>query len=197
MPLDANPLQTGALSESSTNIQWIFFLPGVLVSWISHLIHPQAQSHPCRFESRCYHQTACPSWSACTPHTPYMKKNIHQAISSFQIAFWTLHMRTLCADWLLHGAGVRAGGALVTCGPIGTWLGALTGPAHTLAPSAAQQTQVGHTGVSTSGAVTALTLPVWCTLAEATVTDAMTWERRKYREGEKTTWFITWPLTSP
>lgn len=83
-------------------------------------------------------------------------------------------MTTLCAaDSLLHGAGVRAGGALVTCRPIGTWLGALAGPAHTLAPPAAQQAQVGHTGVSAPGAVAVLTLPVWCTLTEATVTDAM------------------------
>ncbi len=83
-------------------------------------------------------------------------------------------MTTLCADSLFHGAGVRAGGALVTCGPVGTGLGALTGSTHTLAPTAAQQAQVGHTGVSTSGAVTVVTLPVWCTLAEATVTNAMT-----------------------
>lgn len=82
-------------------------------------------------------------------------------------------MITQCADSLLHGAGIRAGGALVTCGPVGTRLGAITGPAHTLAPTAAQQTQAGHTGVSTSGAVTVITLPVRCTLAEATITDSM------------------------
>lgn len=74
---------------------------------------------------------------------------------------------------LLHGAGVLAGGALVTCGSVGTGLGALTGPAHTLAPAAAQQAQVGHAGVSASGAVTVLTLPVWVTLAKATVTDTV------------------------
>ncbi len=85
----------------------------------------------------------------------------------------------LYADSLLHGTGIGAGGALVTCGPVRTGLGALTGPAHTLAPPAAQETQVGHTGVSTSGAVTVLTLPVWGTLAEATVTDAMACEGRK------------------
>lgn len=50
-------------------------------------------------------------------------------------------------DSLLHGAGVRAGGTLVAGGPIGPWLCALTGPAHTLAPAAAQQTQVRHAGV--------------------------------------------------
>lgn len=84
-----------------------------------------------------------------------------------------------CPDSLLHGAGIRTGRALVTCGPVGTGLSALTGPTHTLAPATAQQTQVGHTGVSTSGAVTVLTLPVWCTLAEATVTDTVAWERSK------------------
>lgn len=97
---------------------------------------------------------------------------------SVKLLPWTPNITTLRADSLLHSAGVRAGGALVACGPIGTWLGALTGPAHTLAPPAAQQTQVGHTGVSTSGAVTVLTLPVWCTLAEATITDTMAWEGR-------------------
>lgn len=85
------------------------------------------------------------------------------------------------ADSLLHGTGIRAGGTLVTCGPIGTRLCALAGPTHTLAPPAAQKAQAGHTGVSTSGAVTVLTLPVRCTLAEATVTDTMTCERRRDR----------------
>ena len=44
----------------------------------------------------------------------------------------------LCADSLLHSAGIRTGGALVTRGPVGTGLGALTGPAHTLAPATAE-----------------------------------------------------------
>lgn len=88
-------------------------------------------------------------------------------------------MTTLRADSLLHGAGVRAGGTFVTSRPIGPWLGALTGPAHTLAPPAAQQAQVGHAGVSASGAVAVLTLPVWCTLTEATVTDAMTCDTQR------------------
>lgn len=88
-------------------------------------------------------------------------------------------MTTQFADSLLHSAGIRAGGALVTCGSVGPRLGALTGPTHTLAPPAAQQAQVGHAGVSTSGAVAVLTLPVWCALAETTVTDAMTWKGRK------------------
>ena len=83
----------------------------------------------------------------------------------------------LYADSLLHRTGIRAGGALVTRGPVSAEVGAITGPAHTLAPTAAQQTQAGHAGVSTSGAVTVLTLPVWSTLAEATVTDAMACER--------------------
>lgn len=90
-------------------------------------------------------------------------------------------MTPLCADSLLHGAGVRTGGTLVACGPIGARLGALAGPAHTLAPPAAQQAQVGHTGVGPSGAVTVLTLPVRCTLTEATVTDAMAYERRRFK----------------
>lgn len=178
-------LQT--LYKRGNNIQGVVFLFGVLVTWVSHLFHPQEQSHPCRFESRCCPQTVCPSWSAYTPHTPYKEKNTKQAISSFQIASWPPNMTTLCADSLLHGAGIRARGALVTCGPVGTRLGALAGPAHTLAPPAAQQAQVGHTGVSTSGAVTVLTLPVWCTLAEATVTDAMAWKRKEDIGGEKTT----------
>lgn len=80
---------------------------------------------------------------------------------------------SLCADPLLHGAGIRAGGTLVTRGPVGSWLGALTGPAHTLAPPAAQQAQVGHAGVGASGAVAVLALPVGRALAEATVTDAV------------------------
>lgn len=85
-------------------------------------------------------------------------------------------MATLCVcpGLLLHGAGIRAGGTLVTRGPIGTWLCALTGPAHALAPAAAQQAQVGHAGVSASGAVTVLTLPVWFTLAKTTVTHTVT-----------------------
>lgn len=88
-------------------------------------------------------------------------------------------MTAPCADSLLHGAGVRAGGTLVTRGPISTRLGALAGPAHTLAPAAAQQAQVGHAGVSASRAVAVLALPVWRTLTEATVTDAMAWKIRK------------------
>lgn len=91
-------------------------------------------------------------------------------------------MTAVGAGSLLHGAGVRAGGALVARGPVGTWLGALTGPAHTLAPPTAQQTHAGHAGVSTPGAVTVLTLPVWRTLTEATVTDAMAWEGRRREE---------------
>lgn len=85
----------------------------------------------------------------------------------------------MCAGSLLHGAGVGAGGALVTRGPVGPWLGALTGPTLTVTSPVAQQAHVGHTGVSTSGAVTVLTLPVWATLAETTVTDAMACQGEK------------------
>lgn len=95
------------------------------------------------------------------------------------------------AHLLLHGTGVRAGGALVTRGPVRTGLGALTGPTHTLAPPTAQQTQVGHAGVSTSGAVTVLALPVRCTLAETTVTDTMAWEGRRDRDNKGTKEAIT------
>lgn len=79
---------------------------------------------------------------------------------------------------LLHSAGVGAGGALVARGPIGPWLRALAGPAHTLAPAAAQQTHAGHAGVGAPGAVAVFTLPVWGALAEAAVTDAVAWEER-------------------
>lgn len=78
------------------------------------------------------------------------------------------------ADSLLHGAGVRTGGALVTRGPVSPRLCALTDPADTLAPPAAQQTQAGHAGVGASGAVTVFSLPVGRTLAEAAVANAMT-----------------------
>lgn len=123
-----------------------------------------------------------------TLHTlPLRSKNTSQAISTFRIVFRTPNMTSLCADSLLHGAGIRAGGTLVTCGTVGAGLGALTGPAHTLASPAAQQAQVGHAGVSASGAVAVFTLPVWCTLTEATVTDAMTCERRKKQWGKNTT----------
>lgn len=74
---------------------------------------------------------------------------------------------------LLHGTGVGAGGTLVTRGSVGTWLRALAGSAHALTPPAAQEAHAGHTSVCTSGAVTVLTLPVWCALAEATVTDTV------------------------
>lgn len=76
-------------------------------------------------------------------------------------------------DSLLHGAGVGAGGTLVAGGAVGPWLCALTGPANTLAPPAAQQTQVGHTGVGAPGAVAVLALPVGGALAEAAVTDTV------------------------
>lgn len=79
---------------------------------------------------------------------------------------------------LLHGTGVGAGGTLVARGPVGPRLRALAGPAHALAPPAAQQAHAGHAGVGASGAVAVLTLPVWGALAEAAVTDAMAWEKR-------------------
>lgn len=79
---------------------------------------------------------------------------------------------------LLHGAGVGAGGALVAGGPVGPRLRALAGPAHTLAPAAAQQAHAGHAGVGAPGAVAVVTLPVGGALAEAAVTDAVAWEER-------------------
>lgn len=78
-----------------------------------------------------------------------------------------------CVNSLLHGAGVGAGGTLVAGGSVGPWLCALTGPAHTLAPPTAQQTQVRHAGVGAARAVAVLALPVGGALAEAAVTDAV------------------------
>lgn len=154
-------------------------------SRVSHLIHQQARSHPCRSESRCCLRTVCPSWSAYTPHTLF-KETKHRSGPQLISSSPQIHgLTTLCADSLLHGAGVRAGGTFVTSRPIGPWLGALTSPAHTLAPPAAQQAQVGHAGVGTSGAVTVLTLPVWCTLTEATVTDAVTWDTQRSQNMEQ------------
>lgn len=88
-------------------------------------------------------------------------------------------------DSLLHGAGVGAGGALVARGPVGAGLGALAGAAHTLAPSAAQQAQVGHASVGAPGAVAVVALPVGRTLAEATVAGAVAWERGTEEEREE------------
>lgn len=78
---------------------------------------------------------------------------------------------------LLHGTGVGAGGTLVARGPVGPRLRALAGPAHALAPPAAQQAHAGHAGVGAPGAVAVLTLPVGGALAEAAVADAVAWER--------------------
>lgn len=62
---------------------YLLFLVWCTPQNVAHLIHRQAQSHPCRFESRCCPRTVCPSWSAYTPHTPFKeKKNIHQALVS-------------------------------------------------------------------------------------------------------------------
>lgn len=79
---------------------------------------------------------------------------------------------------LLHGTSVGAGGTLVACGPVGPWLRALAGPAHTLTPPAAQQAHAGHAGVGAPGAVAVFTLPVRGALAEAAVTHTVAWERR-------------------
>lgn len=84
----------------------------------------------------------------------------------------------MCLLSLLHGTGIRAGGTLVARGPVGPRLRALAGPAHALAPPAAQQAHAGHAGVGAPGAVAVLTLPVRGALAEAAVTDAVAWERR-------------------
>lgn len=84
----------------------------------------------------------------------------------------------MCLVSLLHGTGIGAGGTLVTRGPVGPRLRALAGPAHALAPPAAQQAHAGHAGVGASGAVAVLALPVGGALAEAAVADAVAWERR-------------------
>lgn len=47
---------------------------------LSHLIHPQEWSHPCRFESRFCLQSVCPSWSAYTPHTPYQEEKYQPSV---------------------------------------------------------------------------------------------------------------------
>lgn len=85
----------------------------------------------------------------------------------------SFHPPVCRTDSLLHGAGVGAGGTLVAGGAVGPRLCALAGPAHTLAPPTAQQTQAGHAGVGAPGAVAVLALPVGGALAEAAVTDAV------------------------
>lgn len=126
----------------------------------------------------------------CLHSTHSLQEDKQEAVNhSFQASSWIyklLVQAQMCADSLLHGAGVRAGGTLVACGAVCTGLGALARPAHTLAPTAAQQTQAGHAGVSTSGAVAVLALPVWCTLAEATVTDTMAWRERREKNKNET-----------
>lgn len=49
-----------------------------MLNRVSHLTHRRAQSHPCRFESRCCPQTACPFWSAYTPRTPFWEGKTKQ-----------------------------------------------------------------------------------------------------------------------
>lgn len=108
-------------------------------------------------------------------------RQLHESVSvclSVYECVWIPHS-------LLHCAGIGAGGALVAGGPVGSRLGALAGPTHTLAPATTQQAKAGHTGVSTAGAVTVLPLPVRVTLAEPTVTGAVAWGGESEREGRK------------
>ena len=69
---------------------------------------------------------------------------------------------------LLDGAGVGAGGALVTGGPVGPRLGALAFAADTGAAATAQPAHAGLAGVCARGAVAVLPRPVRVTLTGAT-----------------------------
>lgn len=82
---------------------------------------------------------------------------------------------------LLYGAGVGTGGAFLTGGSVGSGLSALTHPADTLAPAAAQQADAGHAGVDAGGAVALLPLPTGITVAGATVTAPVACTQKKRR----------------
>lgn len=71
---------------------------------------------------------------------------------------------------LLYSTRIRACGALLTGVSIGAGLSALTNPAHTVTPAAAQQPYAGHAGVCAGGAVTVVSFPASITLAEPTAT---------------------------
>lgn len=74
---------------------------------------------------------------------------------------------------LLKGAGIRAGGTLLTGVPIGARLDANTAAAFTLAPAAAQQPVTGQAGVGASGTVAVVACPVGVTQAVPTAALAM------------------------
>lgn len=78
------------------------------------------------------------------------------------------------AHSLLKGAGVRAGGALLTGVPIGAGLDAHAAAALTLAPAAAQQPVAGHAGVGARGAVAVEAGPVGVTQTVPTAALAVT-----------------------
>lgn len=76
----------------------------------------------------------------------------HPALSSSRLA-----------HSLLKGAGIGAGGTLLTGVPVGAGLDADTAAALTLAPPAAQQPVAGHAGVRARGTVAVVAGPVGVT----------------------------------
>lgn len=80
------------------------------------------------------------------------------------------------AHSLLKGAGIRAGGTLLTGGPVGARLDADAAAALALAPAAAQQPVTGHAGVGARGAVTVVAGPVGVTQAVPTAALAVAWK---------------------
>lgn len=66
------------------------------------------------------------------------------------------------------GAGIGAGGTLLTGVPIGAWLDADAAATFTLAPAAAQQPITGHAGVRARGTVAVVAGPVRVTQAVPT-----------------------------
>lgn len=174
----------------------------------SYLVLPPSEFHPCRFGHSFSPQRDGLSWSAYIQHIPcrYNTMLIHHhhhhqplhhnhppfpplpyciTISSSPLLHVLIEYLCVgsytapCIYSLLDAAGIRAGWTPLTSGPVGPWLGALTGPTHTLAPAAAQQAHTGHAGVCPGGTVTVLPHPVRATLAEATVTFTMAWQRHK------------------
>ena len=78
---------------------------------------------------------------------------------------------------LLKGAGIWAGGALLTGVSIGAWLDAHTAAALAVAPAAAQQPTGGHAGVSACSTVAVVASPVRVTHAVPTVTLPMAYKQ--------------------
>lgn len=74
---------------------------------------------------------------------------------------------------LLKGAGIRAGGTLLTGVPVGARLDADAAAAFTLAPPAAQQPIAGHAGVRACRTVAVVAGPVGVTQAVPTAALAM------------------------